>query len=478
MKSLNFFVCFVISVCFVFSPQQKQQKQETKPKFEKVSSYLIVVTISGLKAEDVNDNAANRLRIPTLQSLRTKGAYAVSVESVYPSLINPAHATIASGALPADHGITSDFPFNEQSGSQSEEPYRLAKEIKTDTIWDAAKRGGLVTAAVGYPLTAGATIDFNLPVAFDEGLSDETESGIRQIISKQFVNPPDLLDRLTPEILNSPFAANKKLKEIAGNQRIDHCIAVAAANLIEKQRPNLLLINFNSYAKSVKKYGVQSREAILALEFIDDLLKKIIDSTERAQLTNELTIFVVTDFGSMNIEQIFNPNVVLAKKGFLTTGGEGRITSWRAVAQTFGGSAAIFVRDRQDEKTSREVEKVFTELHEKPDSPIWRVVSRREASQLGADPRAVLYLDAAPSYAMSSRATGSTISKTSDRAAHGFLPSRSEIRATLIISGKGIKNGAKIEYARLIDIAPTAARLLGLEMRTARGRVFYEVISQ
>ncbi|MCI0661612.1 MAG: hypothetical protein L0220_11105, partial [Acidobacteria bacterium] len=193
---------------------------------------------------------------------------------------------------------------------------------------------------------------------------------------------------------------------------------------------------------------------------------------------NELTIFVVTDFGSMNIEQIFNPNVVLAKKGFLTTGGEGRITSWRAVAQTFGGSAAIFVRDRQDEKTSREVEKVFTELHEKPDSPIWRVVSRREASQLGADPRAVLYLDAAPSYAMSSRATGSTISKTSDRAAHGFLPSRSEIRATLIISGKGIKNGAKIEYARLIDIAPTAARLLGLEMRTARGRVFYEVISQ
>ena len=52
------------------------------------------------------------------------------------------------------------------------------------------------------------------------------------------------------------------------------------------------------------------------------------------------------------------------------------------------------------------------------------------------------------------------------------------MRATLIIAGKGIKANQRIEYARLIDIAPTVARLLGLEMKSARGRVLSEVVTQ
>jgi predicted AlkP superfamily pyrophosphatase or phosphodiesterase len=204
----------------------------------------------------------------------------------------------------------------------------------------------------------------------------------------------------------------------------------------------------------------------------------VLDSVERAQLTNDTTLIVVSDHGLTRVEQQFNPNTVLAKKGWLMTDGRGRITSWRAVAQTFGGAAAIFVKDSRDEKTILAIGKLFHEYHEKPDSPIWRIVSRREASQLGADPNAAFYLDAAPSYTMSPRVDGSTISKASEKATHGHLPSRSETRATLIISGKGIKTGGKIEYARLIDIAPTVARLLGLEMRTARGRVLSEVIEK
>jgi predicted AlkP superfamily pyrophosphatase or phosphodiesterase len=169
---------------------------------------------------------------------------------------------------------------------------------------------------------------------------------------------------------------------------------------------------------------------------------------------------------------------VLLKKGWLSADSQGRIVSWRAVAQSFGGSAAIFVRNPQDENFVREVEELFSQQYEKPDSPIWRVISRRDAARLGADPHAALYLDAAPSYAMSSRTTGSTISKAAERATHGYSPSRSEMRAALIFAGKGIKPGVKIEYARLIDIAPTIAGLFGLEMKTVRGRVMTEVIGE
>jgi predicted AlkP superfamily pyrophosphatase or phosphodiesterase len=481
---LAILVCSVIFISFgIFHvssaqdpPGEPQKEEEKKPKYEKISSHIIIVSISGLKADDLNNRETTGLRISTIQSLSEKGAHAVAVESVYPSLSNPAHASIATGVFPADHGVYSDFPFNNLSGPQSEEPYRLAKDIKTDTLWDAAKRAGFVTAAVGYPLTVGSTIDFNLPVAFDDSYLADAGLGIYQLISKQLINPPDLLDKLGLGIMRSPFPEDKKLKEIAGNQRMDQFKADAAAHIIEKHRPNLLLVNLDSYAKAVRRYGIQSREAVIALEFTDELLKKIIDPAEK--ISSEATIFIISDFGLMRVEKTFNPNVVLAKKGWLETGGKGRITSWRAVAQTFGGSAAIFLRNPQDKKSISEIQEVFDEIHKKPDSPIWQIVTAQEASKLGADPRAVFYLDAAPEYAMSARAIGSSISTTSEKAAHGYLPSRSDMLATMIIYGKGIKPGSKIEYGRLIDIAPTAARLLGLEMRTARGRVYSEVISQ
>ena len=103
----------------------------------------------------------------------------------------------------------------------------------------------------------------------------------------------------------------------------------------------------------------------------------------------------------------------------------------------------------------------------------------RDATKLGADPRAALYLDAAPKYAITAKTTGSSVTrlpKGADRTARGYAPSRVEMRALFVIAGKGIKSGAQTPYARLIDIAPTVARLLGLEMKTARGRIISEVI--
>jgi predicted AlkP superfamily pyrophosphatase or phosphodiesterase len=215
------------------------------------------------------------------------------------------------------------------------------------------------------------------------------------------------------------------------------------------------------------------------LEVIDGHVKKIIDAAEKFRMAEETTFILVSDSGASKVEKEFNPNALLAKKGWLSSDGHGRITSWKAAAQSFGGSAAIFVKDPKDEKFIQEIETFFNQQAEKADSPIWRVITRREATKLGADPLAALYLDAAPLYAMTAKVTGSPItnlSKGADRAARGYAPSRVEMRALFIIAGKGVKSGGQTPYARLIDIGPTMARLLGLEMKTARGRVISEVL--
>ncbi len=416
-----------------FGPLQAQQQKPTptptpgKPKPPKLTSRVIMISVSGLRNDYANSPETFRLKIPNIQSLRSKGSYAVGLESVYPSQTIPAHVSMMTGNLPADHGITSDYSFDEQTGTQSS-IFQSSKAIKSDTIWEAAKRENLMTAAVGFPLTDEANITFNFP-----------------------------------ELANSSDTAK----------------AEKVLTLIEKNNPNLLLVNFTSFANAQRRFGLLSEESKSALELIDSLVGKILAATEQAKLIGEITFLILSDHGASKIEREFRPNALLAKKGFLTTDSQGNVKSWKAIAQSFGGSAAIFLKNPQDETLRQEVETLFTELQEKSDdNPLWRITVRREAARLGADHRPAFYLDAAPSFQISARATGSTISKTEDRAANGYLPSRAEMRAALIISGKGIKTGKRIEYARMIDIAPTIARLLGLEMKTARGRVLSEVIAQ
>lgn len=410
--------------------QQKPTPSPTpgKPKPVRLTSHVVLISISGLRADHANNPESYGLKIPGLQLLKSKGSSAVGIESVYPSQTVPAHVSMLTGVLPADHGITSDYPFDEQSATQSASTFQSAKTIKADTIWEAAKRENLVTAAIGFPMTADANININLPEAVN--FSDESK-------------------------------------------------ALSAVATIEKSFPNLLAINFTSLDLAQRRFGVLSAEAKLAIGLIDALVSKIVTATERAGIGDKTAFLIVSDHGVSKVEHEFRPNVLLAKKGFLTLGGQGNINSWRAVAVSFGGSAAVFLKNPQDETTAKAVEELFREVEkDNSDHPLWRITVRREAARLGADSRATLYLDAAPPFQISARATGSTISKTPDRAAHGYLPSRAEMRGAMFISGKAIKSNQRIEYVRLIDVAPTIAKLLGLEMKSARGRVLSEVITQ
>src|SRR5262245_31564090 len=59
---------------------EKRKKQESKVQLDKISSNIILITISGLKAEDLNHPEIHGYRIPAIQALRGHGASAVSVE--------------------------------------------------------------------------------------------------------------------------------------------------------------------------------------------------------------------------------------------------------------------------------------------------------------------------------------------------------------------------------------------------------------
>ena len=65
---------------------------------------------------------------------------------------------------------------------------------------------------------------------------------------------------------------------------------------------------------------------------------------------------------------------------------------------------------------------------------------------------------------------------TPPRHEHGYLPTHPKMFTSLVLSGRGVKSGVTIGHVRSLDVAPTIARLLGLEMKDVEGRVLTEAL--
>jgi predicted AlkP superfamily pyrophosphatase or phosphodiesterase len=90
-----------------------------------------------------------------------------------------------------------------------------------------------------------------------------------------------------------------------------------------------------------------------------------------------------------------------------------------------------------------------------------------------------LVLAAREGYAFSLDATGDALvvpSSNPSAGAHGFLSSEPKMNAIFVAAGAGIKTGTKIQAIDNIDVAPTIARLLGISLRNATGRVLEEIL--
>ncbi len=403
----------------------------------KISSYVVLILVSGLGADLLK---AERTHLPKLNEALSQGVVANAVEGVYPSLAQPAQATIATGMLPADHGIIT----NDDTVKLIDLPAEPVEKAKKNVfLWESATKAGLSVAAIGYQLTKDADIRFNYP-NFPEPTANET-------------------------------TANKTQKTGVYTQALntDEQRAGKACELIEAAQPNLLLINFSSLAFTLSQFGATSKEVQATLRRLDQWLAQIMAATEKTKMNAQTTFVVVSDSGMARVENEFNPNVVLAKKGWLTTDAQGNIATWKAVSQPLGGAAAIFVKSQTDEKA---VETLFREIHQTPDSAVWRIFNRQELSRVGAIPSAALMLDAAPNYLFGGAAKGNTLSKSKVQATAGYSPQRVEMRPVFSAFGKGIKSKVSLGFMRLTDVAPTVARLLGITHPVSRGRVLTEVL--
>ena len=403
---------------------------------------MIVLSADGMRPDLYRRPEEFGLKVSNLRQLVEAGASADAVESIYPTTTYPAHATLVTGVPPRGHGIYSHLASLDPT-AKARPWHWFARAIRVPALWDVAQAGGRKVAAVGWPVSAGARIDFNIPEIWDAAAPDPH----RDFQTAARYSTPGLFEEVLKILrLSLPSASPDELR------------ARAALHIWVRHRPDLLFVHFVHYDQTAHHFGPLSKQALRALEKMDEEIGRL-----RDQVSEEAPVdwIVLSDHGFLPVEKEVAPLVSLDAEGLFGRNADGSICLKRLGAVHAGGSFALYWLEEPTADGRRSLDRAVRQLRDT--GAIAHVVDRARLESLESDPDAELMLDAAPGYYFSDRFDGPVIRETvKDRGTHGHLPSRPGLEASFIAVGNGIAPGKKLGRISLTQIAPTLARQLGL----------------
>jgi len=397
--------------------------------------------VDGLRP-DVYRAPESRHRFPHLAALEKAGASAEAVESIYPSTTYPAHATIVTGLPPRDHGIYSHLASLDPT--EKARPWCwFAPALRAPALWDVARVSGRKIAALSWPVSAGAAIDWNIPEIWNPAVADP---------HRDFETPArHATPRLFAEVA-------QVLMPMLGKVDPDQLRGEAAVYLWNHYRPDFLLVHFVWYDSQAHAFGPASPEALTALESADQAIGKIRDAISSDPAT---TLVVLSDHGFVPVEKEAAPLVVFAEHGLFARGADGSLALRRLGAVNAGGSLAVYWLEEPSTDDRRRLATALDRLQ--ATGAVQEIVDRRRLEALEADPDAELMIEAAPGFCFSDRLEGPVVSDSAkDRGTHGYFPSHTGMEAMFTALGREIAPGKNLGRISLKQIAPTLARVMGL----------------
>jgi predicted AlkP superfamily pyrophosphatase or phosphodiesterase len=411
---------------------------------------LLIVSVDGLRPDYVTRADALALKIPTLRRLLKDGAYADGVQGVIPTTTYPSHTTLLTGVWPARHGIPANTVFDPERASERAW-YWYAEDIKVPTLWDAAAAAGWKTASVQWPVSVGARVDWNIPEFWHSGGSSDAKL-------MRLVSTPGLLREMEQDLGEYPRGLGIEHDE--GHVRF-------VTWLLEKKRPSLLTLHLLALDHEQHDRGPHVAEVFAVLERLDRLLGELRATAERLA-PGRAWLAVVSDHGFARAERQLNLFAAFRSAGLLKVE-RGRIREWTAVPWSSGGSAAIVLRQPDDQAVRAKVREVLAGLARDPDAGIDRVLEADALHARGGFPTASFVVGLKPGWQLASGFTGSLV--TSSRGGqHGHLPDVADLYASFFLVGPGVPAGRALGVIDMRDIAPTLARLAGLALPSADGK--------
>jgi arylsulfatase A-like enzyme len=368
---------------------------------------------------------------PNIDSLAGRGSLSVA-DGVYPTISNPARASMSTGAYPETHGNAAYY-FDEKTGEAVGETRFLAAE----TISQALGAGGRTTAAVQWYMVQ------------DHGASYGDPEHL-------YVRPGGLFEQRVDAAV-----------EILNRRPVDSGGALVAVPKI----PDFLAVYGPDLDAFGHEEGAESPNIGPLLAELDRQLGRIVQTTKEVGIYGRTAFILTADHGMTSWERSF-------VEGLATTPDLGRAEIVPPGSPASPGTEVVIV------KSAGRIMDVT--LRGRLATPGGRADVRRALEGLpqisrvldAADLKALRAGDKPGDFVVEARAPwGFGFAEPEEGASRGGHGSTREMRVPLLISGAGVRAGAAPKDARLVDVAPTIAALLGVRPPAdAQGRALDELL--
>jgi predicted AlkP superfamily pyrophosphatase or phosphodiesterase len=421
------------------SCSNSQRGKNARSTFGTRNRHIFLISVDGLSSEFLAKEL-DRNRLPNLVRLKSQGSYAEGVTGTYPSLTDPAHATLVTGELPAEHGVWTSKAQEENKVDRD----WTSKDIQGPVLWDRVHQARLTSAAISWPLAAGTSITWDL-----SGLLSSADGTVAMLRRLAKWSTPGMVG----EVLYG-------LGQFALGGGSDAIRARMGVYLVKKYRPNLLLVHFDDLDHTGHHYGPASPEAAATLERIDAYIGELLAAAKESGMEDTTDVFIVSDHGMLSYNLLIQPNVLLAKAGLLTLNEHGKIIGGKV--KTISNDGSFFLWWPESENLTGTVEAALRPLREQ--GLVQSVLERDDLAKLGVDSKVQMALEAPRGAIFGDRTRGALVHRLkATRGAHGYLPFRRGMQAVFIAAGPGIKAGVDLHQIQMTAICPTVLKALGID---------------
>jgi predicted AlkP superfamily pyrophosphatase or phosphodiesterase len=226
------------------------------------------------------------------------------------------------------------------------------------------------------------------------------------------------------------------------------------------------------------RQGFRAPEVPKVLEDQDHRLGTLLAAARDSGAFEDTTFVLFGDHAYIDVHTRIRINVAFHKAGLLEFDTRGRLVRWEAWANCCEGSAQVGLRDPGDESVHSRLAVVFAELQEK--DVVETVYSGDQIRHLKLRDSINYVLEAKAGCYFVPDIEGDVIAPAEERfrAVHGYHPDRPGYSSPFFAKGSGIRRGVELDSLRIVDLAPTLAALLGLQLPAAEGRVLREILGR
>jgi predicted AlkP superfamily pyrophosphatase or phosphodiesterase len=407
-------------------------------------SHVVVISLDGFSGEALQNP---HLPLPNLRRLMAEGAYSRAMVPVNPTVTWPNHTALVTGVDASIHGVLyNGLPVRKDSRIEVEESVDKANLVRVPTVYDRAFRDGLKTAQVDW-------------VAIQNPGT----------ITWSFAEEPNREGAVERELAAAGIVTADQIRDFANlpiTER-DECWQNAAVQILKTHKPNLMLLHFLTTDSVQHRYAPRTLAADTALILADQRVGRVLEAIREIGIEKKTSVIVVSDHGFKAVRKLIHPRTIVRNSG----------SDVFIVPE--GGTAMVYVMNsaKRDDLV-RSLAHQFATVE-----GIARVITSSQFPEFGYpapeknEGMADLVLAASDGYAFDGKLEGEPVSESIPPiGSHGYLNTDPGMNAIFIAWGAGIRKGITLPEIRNVDVAPTIARLLGIEMGVISGHPLMNIL--